>query len=109
MNGTPRTVGSIHTQTVTWLAEKAIKEISSLRRKKDDKAIAYEVGIDLAGRVMVDRLGNTPPAEWLMTCTYASDPDELADEIRAERDRRDGPPARRVVIGRAASEKRRAA
>ena len=100
MNGTPRTVGSIHTQTVTWLAEKAIKEISSLRRKKDGKAIAYEVGIDLAGRVMVDRLGNTPPNEWVMTCTYASDPDDLADDLRAEIENRDGKPARRVVVSK---------
>lgn len=110
MNGTPRAVGSIHVQTVTQLAEGAIAEIGSLRKHGLNKRVlAYEVGLDLAGRVVVDRLGMTPPNEWVMTCTYRTDPDELADEIRAERDRRDGPPARRVVIGRAASEKRRAA
>jgi len=108
MNGTPRTVGSIHVQTVTQLAEGAINVIGSLRKHGLHKRVlAYEVGLDLAGRVVVDRLGMTPPNEWVMTCTYASDPDELADEIRAERDRRDGKPARRVVAGEAGLEKRR--
>jgi len=105
MNGTPRTVGSIHVQTVTQLAEGAIAEIGSLRKHGLHKRVlAYEVGLDLAGRVVVDRLGMTPPNEWVMTCTYRTDPDDLADDLRAEIENRDGKPARRVVVS-----KRRAA
>ena len=105
MNGTPRTVGSIHVQTVAQLAEGAIAEIGSLRKHGLNKRVlAYEVGLDLAGRVVVDRLGMTPPNEWVMTCTYRTDPDDLADDLRAEIENRDGKPARRVVVS-----KRRAA
>ena len=104
MNGTPRTVGSIHVQTVAQLAEGAINVIGSLRKHGLHKRVlAYEVGLDLAGRVVVDRLGMTPPTEWVMTCTYASDPDDLADDLRAEIENRDGKPARRVVRGRRAA------
>lgn len=105
MNGLPQVVGSVHTRTPTQLAEAAIERIATLRRYGAGKQLlAYEVGLDLAGRVTVDHIGGTPPGEWLMTCTYASDPDELADEIRAEVARRDGVPPRRVVVS-----KRRAA
>lgn len=110
MTGTPHSVGSIHVQTVTQLAEGAINVIGSLRKHGLNKRVlAYEVGLDLAGRVVVDRLGMTPPNEWVMTCTYRTCPDDLADDLRAEIESRDGPPARRVVIGKVAAEKRRAA
>lgn len=105
MNGTPVLIGSIHVQTPTQLAEKAIDAIARLRKHGLHKRVLrYEVGLDLAGRVVVDRLGMTPPNEWVMTCTYASDPDDLADDLRAEIENRDGKPARRVVVS-----KRRAA
>ena len=101
MNGTPRTVGSIHVQTVAQLAEGAINVIGSLRKHGLHKRVlAYEVGLDLAGRVVVDRLGMTPPNEWVMTCTYRTDPDDLADDLRAEIENRDGKPARRVVVSK---------
>ena len=105
MNGTPRTVGSIHVQTVAQLAEGAINVIGSLRKHGLHKRVlAYEVGLDLAGRVVVDRLGMTPPNEWVMTCTYQTCPDDLAEAISFEADSRAGRPARRVVVS-----KRRAA
>lgn len=104
MNGTPVLIGSIHVQTPTQLAEKALKEIGRLRKHGLNKRVLrYEVGLDLAGRVNVDRPDMTPPNELLMTCTYASDPDDLADAIRFECEQRDGKPARRVVRGRRAA------
>ena len=103
MNGTPVLIGSIHVQTPTQLAEKAIDAIARLRRVQNGKSLRYEVGLDLAGRVNVDRPDMTPLGELLMTCTYQSDPDDLADAIRFEREQRDGKPARRVVRGRRAA------
>jgi len=85
ISGIPRFVGSVKTQTPTQLAEAAIETIGELRRYgKNKKPLAYEVGLDMAGRLVVDRIGCTPRAEWLMNCTRTSDPDLLADEIRAE-------------------------
>ena len=111
MSGLPRVIGSVHTRTPTQLAEAAIDEIAGLQRHGvGRRVLAYEVGLDLAGRVVVDRMGNTPPSELLMACTYRSDPDDLADEIRTERDARGcEKPPRRVVVGRASSERRRQA
>lgn len=104
MNGTPVLIGSIHVQTPTQLAEKAIDAIARLRKHGLHKRVlAYEVGLDLSGHVQVDRLGMTPPNEWVMTCTYRTDPDDLAEDLRAEIESRDGPPARRVVRGRRAA------
>ena len=105
MNGTPVLIGSIHVQTPTQLAEKAIDAIARLRKHGLHKRVLrYEVGIDLAGRVNVDRLDMTPPNELVMTCTYQSDPDDLADAILFEADSRAGRQPRRVVVS-----KRRAA
>lgn len=104
MNGTPVLIGSIHVQTPTQLAEKAIDAIGRLRKHGLNKRVLrYEVGLDLAGRVNVDRPDMTPPGELLMTCTYQSDPDDLADAIRFEADSRAGRPSRRVVRGRRAA------
>ena len=104
MNGTPVLIGSVHVQTPTQLAEKAIDAIARLRKHGLNKRVLrYEVGLDLAGRVQVDRPDMTPQNEHVMTCTYQSDPDDLAEAIRFECEQRDGKPARRVVRGRGAA------
>lgn len=91
--GLPLFVGSVNRQAPLALAEHAIARIGELRRTgKDKRPAAYAVGMDLAGRIVVDRMGTMPPAELLMTCTHQSDPDVLAEEIQAERDARDGVP-----------------
>jgi hypothetical protein len=87
----PLFIGSIRLRTATQLAEAAIEAIAALpRRGRAGATHAYAVGIDVRGRVVVDAPDSMPPREWLMTCTYASDPDALADEIREEKQRRDG-------------------
>lgn len=109
-SGTPQMVGSIHRRTAEQLAEAAIEAIAALTPKRGCTAnTAFEVGLDIAGRVMVDRLGCTPKREWLMTCTRKSDPDALADEIRAEVAERDPKPVKRRVVRRARAEMGRAA
>lgn len=109
-SGTPQMVGSIHRRTATQLAEAAIEAIAQLTPNRGQNAgMAFEVGLDVAGRVLVDRLGNTPRNEWLMTCTRKSDPDALADEIRAEVADRDPKPVKRRVVRRARAEMGRAA
>jgi hypothetical protein len=81
----PIFVGSPRTRTATQLAEAALEAIASLsKRSRQGRPRFYEVGMDLSGRIVVDRMDSTPPAELLMVCNWKSDPDELADNIRAE-------------------------
>jgi hypothetical protein len=81
----PFVAGSTQRQTPTQLAESAIENIALHRRYgRHKKPLVYGVAMDPAGRVVVDHLHNVPPAEWLMTCTYKTDPDELAEQIRDE-------------------------
>jgi hypothetical protein len=81
----PYFAGSSGKRTPTQLAESAIENISLHRRYgKHKKPLVYGVGMDLAGRIVVDHLHNLPQSEWLMTCTYKTDPDELAELIRDE-------------------------
>lgn len=88
--GLPLFIGSVTRQVPTVLAESAIERIAGLRRwGKNKRVLSYAVGMDLAGRIVVDRQEAMPPRELLMTCSYQSDPDALADEIRAERDARE--------------------
>src|SRR5688500_16230657 len=85
ITGIPCFVGSTRLRTPTQLAEATLEAIHGPKGwGKNKKPIAYEVGLDLSGRVVIDRIGSTPRNEWLMNCTRKSDPDVLADEIRAE-------------------------
>jgi len=81
----PIFVGSVQRRTATQLAEAALEAIAGLgKRSRQGRPKFYEVGMDLSGRIVVDRMDSTPPAELLMVCNWKSDPDELADNIRAE-------------------------
>ena len=70
-------VGVVGRQTATQLAEAAIGSMTG-------KARRYGVGIDWRGRVTVAGTDDFQHEELVMVCTYASDPDDLADAIRHE-------------------------
>jgi ATP-dependent helicase/DNAse subunit B len=87
MNGLniPRVIGSTKRWTPTQLAESTIEIIGEHKRYGKNKAVLfYAVCLDLAGRVVMDRLDDAPPSEIVMACSYKSDPDDLADALRHE-------------------------
>ena len=77
----PLKIGNVSRRTATQLAESAIDSIGELYRVR---LIPIGVSMDVRGDVWIDRLPDTPPRELLMACTRKSDPDVLADNIRAE-------------------------
>ena len=92
---TPIVIGSTQRQTATQLAEAAIQKM--LRNR------SYSVGMDLAGRIIIAGVDDIQPSELLMVCTNKSDPDILADNIRAEVNDRDPnykPRSHRVIAQR---------
>jgi hypothetical protein len=77
----PHKIGNVSRRTATQLAESAIDTIGELYRQR----MAYVgVSMDVRGDIWLDRVHDTPTRELLMTCTRKSDPDLLADNIRAE-------------------------
>lgn len=94
---TSHVVGVIGRQTPTPLAEAAIAIMTSKKER-------YGVGIDWRGRVTVAGPDDFDHNDLVMVCTYATDPDDLAEAIRHETARR-GPfkPAWGYGISRAST------
>ena len=95
---TPIMIGSTQRQTATQLAEGAIQKM--LRNR------TYAVGMDVAGRIIIAGIDDMQPCELLMVCTNKSDPDVLADNIRAEVNDRD--PSTRPRSHRVPAQRKRA-
>ena len=87
----PVQVGSIAHQTSTQLAEAAIGRMS--------KRYAYGVAIDPSGHVIIGMPDDFHARELLGVFTRTSDPDELADNLRHEIERRNPQATRRRKAG----------
>lgn len=95
----PIFVGSVRAQTAKQLAAAVMMWLLELRGYgADNKPRSYSVGLDLAGRVVLDRLGTMPAKEWLMNVTRKTNPDLLADEIRSEAESRDKLPRKKRKV-----------
>lgn len=90
-------VGVVGRQTPTRLAENALEKMAGQRK-------TFGVGIDWRGRVTVAGPDDFDHNDLVMVCTYATDPDDLAEAIRHETARR-GPfkPAWGYGISRAST------
>jgi hypothetical protein len=81
----PRVVGSLKRRTPEQLAEEAIAAIGDNRRHgKQGETLHYAVCLDPEGRVLLDRVHAASPDELVMSCSYKSNPDDLADALKHE-------------------------
>lgn len=79
----PLAVGSTDTETPTTLAQRVIDSMGA-RRSRSGTAFRYDVSMDRAGRVWVDKVGKAPAGEVIIVANKTINPDDLAEEIRYE-------------------------